>query len=303
MEATLEKATVFQYKRYSIHDGPGIRTTVFLKGCPLSCIWCHNPEGISPAPQMTFIRSRCIKCGMCTDSCSNSAIEHGDPFRTDRDACVLCGHCADICPTGAREISGAEVTAGEIMSEIEKDIPFYRTSSGGVTFSGGEPLSQAGLLREIIPLCRERGIHTAVDTSCQAPSDVFLEISGMTDLMICDIKLVDDEEMLRYTGVGASGVLKNIRLIANTDNDFIVRMPVVPGITDTWDNLRGVAGFLLSLPVLPVFEPLPYHTSWTDKCRRLGIRPSEDLPQEHGLGLSRVRDFFRNAGIICGAEV
>jgi len=292
------KARVFQFKRYSVHDGPGIRTTVFLKGCPLSCHWCHNPEGILSVPQMVFMASRCIGCGNCASVCPSGAIDPKDPSRICMERCDLCGICVEGCPAAAREIAGMDATPTEVMDLVERDIPFYGTSGGGVTFSGGEPLLQADFLEEILVECRDRGIHTAVDTSCCAPEEVFMRVSRLADLMLCDIKLVDDGEMLHYTGGDASRVLDNIRLLAGSGSAFILRMPVIPGITDTERNLQLVAEFLLGLPLMPDLQLLPYHSSWRDKYSRLGLPPPEGPDPDEGLGIIRALDFLREAGVL-----
>lgn len=293
----MEQATVFQFKRYSIHDGPGIRTTVFLKGCPLSCRWCHNPEGIPPHPQMVFIGSRCIGCGTCASVCPSGAIDPRDPSMTGRDMCTLCGSCAESCPAAAREMTGVEFTVAEVMDLVERDAPFYSSSGGGVTFSGGEPLQQADFLEEILGECRDRGIHTAVDTSCFAPTEVFMRISGLADLMLCDIKLMDEGEMLRHTGGNASKVLDNIRLLARSGSAFTVRMPVIPGVTDTDSNLRLLAEFLLGLPALPDLQLLPFHSSWRDKYSRLGLARPDWSGDEEGSGIGRALEILREAGV------
>jgi pyruvate formate lyase activating enzyme len=298
----LNGGLVFQFKRYSIHDGPGIRTTVFLKGCPLSCSWCHNPESISPLPQLMLLRNRCTGCGECVRACPAGAIDPGRPGKTDRTACILCGDCVGACPSGAREIAGRRVTADEVMSVVERDIPFYSESSGGVTFSGGEPLMQPEFLEDLLVRCRDMGIHTAVDTSCHAPREVMERIAGLADLMMCDIKLANDEQMLEYTGVRAGGILENIRTLAESGRPFVLRMPVVPGVTDSPDNLRRTADFILKLPCSSVLELLPYHSSYRDKYGRLGLTVHDSFTEDEGRRLQYVRETLDRAGISTGVE-
>jgi pyruvate formate lyase activating enzyme len=182
------KGCVFDIKKYAIHDGPGIRTTVFFKGCPLQCQWCHNPESWRESSELGFRRGRCIRCGQCVEVCKEQAIlltEDGPV--TNVDKCKLCGECADACATGAREIIGQEMTVSQVMGEVEKDIIFYDQSDGGVTFSGGEPLMQPDFLLAILNQCRAHGIHTAVDTTCYAEPEVVQKIAEKTDLFLCDL--------------------------------------------------------------------------------------------------------------------
>jgi pyruvate formate lyase activating enzyme len=298
----LRSGIVFQYKRYSIHDGPGIRTTVFLKGCPLSCSWCHNPESISPLPQLILLSNRCSGCGECASVCPSGAVDNRKPGKTDRSVCVLCGECVRTCPAGAREIAGRRVDAGEVISMVERDLPFYEESGGGVTFSGGEPLMQPEFLAELLEGCRERGISTAVDTSCHATDSVFMRIAGLADLMICDIKLAGNRQMLDYTGVEAGRILENIRSLAEAGSDYILRMPVIPGVTDAPDNLRGVADFISSLPGKPVLELLPYHSAYREKYRRLGLPVHDSFTEDSGKRLLYVRESLAGAGIVTGIE-
>ncbi|MBN2608514.1 MAG: glycyl-radical enzyme activating protein [Candidatus Fermentibacteraceae bacterium] len=298
----MNSGVVFQYKRYSLHDGPGIRTTVFLKGCPLSCSWCHNPESISPLPQLVLLSTRCFGCGECASACPSGAVDAKRPGKTDRTICTLCGECVRACPAGARAIAGQRTDVEEVMTMVERDLPFYEESGGGVTFSGGEPLMQPDFLAELLSRCRERGIHTAVDTSCHAPAPVFMMVAGLADLMLCDLKLAGDPQMLEYTGVKAGGILDNIRALAEDGGDFVLRMPVIPGVTDAPDNLRGVADFIKSLSRRPVLELLPYHSAYREKYRRLGITVKDSFTEDTGRRLTYVRESLTGAGIVIGIE-
>lgn len=299
----LSSGMVFQFKRYSIHDGPGIRTTVFLKGCPLLCAWCHNPESRSTEPQLAVYPSRCIGCGICAEVCPEGAVDPVDPSAAKRKKCTVCGICTESCPAAAREIIGRRISSGEVIDAIGKDIPFYEESDGGVTFSGGEPLLQFPFLEELLQLCRRMSIHTIVDTSCHAPSDVFMRAAEYADLLLCDIKLVDENDMIRYTGISGRLIMNNIRLLSERGDDFILRLPVVPGITDTEKNLAGVRDFILSLRTVPPLELLPYHSAWKEKCRRLGIQFSEEtVPDTHN-HLENALKFFSSSGIKAGSEL
>ncbi len=263
-----KKGLIFNIMRYSISDGPGIRTTVFLKGCPLSCLWCHNPEGPSPRKELRIRRDRCIQCGACLVCC---------PAPGSPDSCRLCGKCAEVCCTGARELLGRELTVPEAMAEIEKDIIFYDESGGGVTFSGGEPLLQAEFLLALLGACREQGIHTAVDTTGFAPFSVLEAAAPLTDAFLYDLKLMDNGQHLEDTGVPNSGILSNLSRLARGHQNITVRVPIIPGITDTDGNLEAMAAFLKPIPIQQV-EILPYHNTALAKYQHLGrTYPLADL--------------------------
>lgn len=293
----MRRGIVFQYKRYAIHDGPGIRTTVFMKGCPLSCSWCHNPEGISPRPQLLFNGNRCSGCGSCIKACATGALGP-EPGNVSPSLCDLCGECAAACPGGAMELAGEEVTSDEVMDMLSRDLPFYANSGGGVTFSGGEPLLQVGFLEELLARCSEAGIHTVVDTSCHSTPEALLRVAELADLIMCDIKLVEEDAMRHYTGVSPETILENIRLLSVEGMDFMVRMPVIPGITDTGSNLTGVRDFLLSLPSRPRLELLPYHSAWKRKFPGLGMELPAAMPEGEG-DIERAEEFFIESGLLC----
>lgn len=251
---------IFNIMKYSISDGPGIRTTVFLKGCPLNCLWCHNPEGQSARKELVFNRDRCIQCGACLAHC---------PVAGAQGSCLLCGKCAELCCTGAREIIGQELTVSEVLAEIEKDIIFYDESGGGVTFSGGEPLLQAEFLLALLQACKEQGIRTAVDTTGFAPFSVLASAAQYTDFFLYDLKLMDNEEHLEYTGVPNQGILDNLVRLAECHQSIAIRVPIIPGLTDTVGNLEAMATFLEPIPIRQV-EILPYHNTAAGKYQRLG---------------------------------
>jgi pyruvate formate lyase activating enzyme len=262
---------IFDIKKFSIHDGPGIRTTVFLKGCPLSCAWCHNPEGIAPARQVMVWENRCLRCGTCMTLCSAGAIHAvGDGFVTDRDVCVLCGECVANCPAGAREITGREVTVAEIMADVAKDTIFYDESGGGVTFSGGEPLLQSKFLRSLLQTCREREIHTAVDTTGFAAPTVLDRISHLVDLFLYDLKLMDDEKHRQYTGVSNALIHSNLKRLSAGGHAIVIRVPIIPGVNDDDENITRTGEFVSTLAHRHRVDILPYHNTAEDKYRRLG---------------------------------
>ncbi|RKY88532.1 glycyl-radical enzyme activating protein [candidate division KSB1 bacterium] len=266
----MKKGIIFDIKRYAIHDGPGIRTTIFFKGCPLRCLWCHNPEGISPAPELAFWENKCNNCGKCIEVCPNNAISGSDKLiLINREKCKMSGNCALVCPSGALEVIGKEVSIDDIMKEIEKDSLFYDESGGGVTFSGGEPLMQLEFLNALLEVCKERDIHTAVDTSGYAQSGTFEKILDKVDLFLYDVKIIDDEKHKKYTGVSNEIILKNLKLLARKKHRVNIRIPVIPGINDSKEDINKIVEFIISLKNVTEINLLPYHKGGTAKYKRL----------------------------------
>ncbi len=286
---SLKTGIIFDIQRFSIHDGPGIRTTVFFKGCPLRCWWCHNPEGQAPVRELMLREDRCIRCLECLKACENGAISQSDgTLTTALDKCTRCGNCAQVCPSGAREIIGREVTVSQVMAEVVKDIIFYDQSGGGVTFSGGEPLSQPDFLGGLLRESREREIHTAVDTSGCAPFSILSRICGDVDLFLYDIKLMDDEKHRQYTSVSNGLILKNLQELSQKGHQIIVRVPVVPGINDDEENVSKLGEFVASLTHPPQVHLLGYHKLGLEKYRRL--RRVWNLPETKPPSADRVAE-------------
>ena len=268
---TLSTGIIFDIKKYSIHDGPGIRTTVFFKGCPLACWWCHNPESQSPGVEMMVRDNRCIICGACVETCPQQAITlngHGAPV-TNWDKCDTCGQCAAVCYAEARQQVGRQMSVAEVLADIERDRAFYDESGGGVTLSGGEPLLQPDFLLALLCACRERDIHTALDTSGYTRWPVLDRVRPYVDLFLYDLKLLDETKHRQVTGVSNRLILENLQMLSQYGHDIIVRIPVIPGVNDDNDSLRQMAAFLADLPHRPDVELLPYHHIALDKYARL----------------------------------
>ncbi len=262
---------LFSLQRFSTDDGPGIRSTAFFKGCPLQCPWCHNPEGLNRDADLMWYDVRCIGARRCLEVCPEGALEltaHG--LQVDRHRCTACGKCPDACPSGALELVGRDWDAVALAAELARDSAFYSASSGGITLSGGEPLLQYRFLLDLLPLCREAGLHVALDTCAAVPGDWLEQVLPWIDMVLLDLKLIDSQRHHAATGLGNELVLANARRLAARQTRLWVRTPVIPGWTDDEANLRGLAGFIADeLPHVERWDLLAYTNLGRPKYHRL----------------------------------
>jgi len=278
--APMTKGLIFDIKKYAIHDGPGIRTTVFLKGCPLRCWWCHNPEGQSPQKELFYNAEKCLAgCTDCIAACPNQAITRDSTgISIDKSKCRMKEDCAGACPTGALKVIGQEISADELMKEIEKDRIFYQNSNGGVTFSGGEPLMQTNFLDAVLKKCKSQYLHTVVDTCGYAPFEDFEKIMDKVDLFLYDLKTMDEEEHLKSTGVSNQLVLDNLKKLGKSAREIHVRIPLIPGFNDSLENAQKTAQFIRNIPGINRINLLPYHRAGTQKYLNLKRTPKDISP-------------------------
>ena len=261
---------IFDIKRFAVHDGPGIRTTVFFKGCPLRCLWCHNPESLKKARHIVFFGNKCIGCGECFKRCPNNAIEATPQGRKYyRDKCTLCGTCVEYCYAEATVMEGKEVSVQEVIEEVKKDMPFYENSKGGVTLSGGEPTMQPEFCLAVLRESKKAGMHTAIDTSGCVKWETFRKILEYVDLVLYDIKHMDPIKHREYTGLSNELILANLRKLDELGIPIEIRMPIIPGLNDSEENLSAAARFLSELKNVQRIKLLPYHRLGEGKYERL----------------------------------
>lgn len=262
--------TVFNIQRYSLHDGNGVRTNIFFKGCPLQCPWCNNPESIDPAPSIMFDERICHQFGECLKPGNNVFTSDNQQLVIKRDKIADPLIYTDICPSKALMVAGQPKSIARIVKEIEKDLPFYKMSGGGVTLTGGEPLAQGAELRDLIIVLKEMGIHVAVETSLHLPWDMIERYIDLTDVFLADLKHLDNEKFLKYTGGNAALVLENFRKLNESGASFIVRVPVVPGFNFSDAELKSIIDFAASLENASEINFIPFHTLAKEKYLMLG---------------------------------
>lgn len=266
------KGFVFNIQRFSIHDGPRIRTTVFLKGCNLRCLWCHNPESIHPKPEIQLFLQKCIGCGKCFEVCPVHAHQVKDDKRVFlRELCIGCGKCAESCYAEALVMTGREMSVEEVLEEIDKDKLFYSNSGGGVTFSGGEAMLQKDFLKAMLIECKKRGFHTVLETAGNVPWQVFEEMLPYVDLFLYDIKVMNEQKHIEATGVSNRRIHDNLRKLAAGSANIWVRVPVLPGFNDNIGEMESIVDLVKDLKGITQVELLPFHNLGEGKYISLGM--------------------------------
>lgn len=300
----VKRGIIFNIQRFSLHDGPGIRTTVFFKGCPLNCNWCQNPEGIKSSIDLFYHSNKCLNCGLCLLNCPREAIRPGNNcVELNRNSCDICLKCTELCPAGAFQAVGKRVTIDELLKELLKDRLVYEESGGGVTISGGEPLLQPEFLLALLVTLKNNAIHTVVETSGYAPWPQLETIAGWTDLFLYDLKLVDEEKSIIYTGVSNRLVISNLKKLLLKDSKVMIRMPFIPGVNTSHENLHKVAELLGECAVKEL-ELIPYHNFGYAKYLNLGLKYSyASLEKPTAAAISETKELFARKGINITSEV
>ncbi|MDP6748092.1 MAG: glycyl-radical enzyme activating protein [Candidatus Poribacteria bacterium] len=296
----LMKGRIFDIKKFAVHDGPGIRTTVFFKGCPLKCWWCHNPESIRPKPELVLFENKCIHCNECFQVCPQEAHEKlPDGSRVyHQELCTLCGECVEVCYAEALVMEGRDVTVDEVMVELRKDIPFYENSGGGITLSGGEPTLQREFILELLKQCKAEGLHTAMDTSGQAQWKTFEKLLPYVDLILYDLKHMDHVEHKNHTGVSNELIHENLKKIDECGIPIEVRIPIIPGINDAKENILRSTKFLTEIKNITRVELLPYHNLGKSKYVRLGMEYQlNDLEPPGKEQMNEITEWMRPSGL------
>ena len=290
------KANIFNIQKFSIHDGPGIRTTVFFKGCQLQCIWCHNPESQNFKKEILYNKNKCTLCGNCVKTCQNNAIEINNNFlKMNMDKCTFCGDCTVCCINSARQIAGKEYTVDEVMEEVLKDRVFYKNSKGGATLSGGEPLIYAEFVEELLMKLKKENIHTAVDTCGCVDFKVLERVSRYTDLFLYDLKTMDDEKHILYTGVSNINIIDNLIKLSEIHNNINLRLPLIEGINADEDNILGILRLIKKTNIKKI-NLLPYHDIAMHKYEKLGREYYEYMKRPADEKLEEFKGIFEKEG-------
>ncbi|WP_414164756.1 glycyl-radical enzyme activating protein [Superficieibacter sp. BNK-5] len=293
------EGVLFNIQRYSLHDGPGIRTIPFFKGCPLACKWCSNPESQRPQPELLFKKNDCIRCGKCIEVCPQNALSPTNPSFVDRERCVQCGECTKVCPTQALEMKGKRMTVNEVIRELQKEENLFRRSGGGVTLSGGEPLAQPEFARELLKACKAKGWHTAIETTGFTTKEVVEDVFPWIDLALTDIKAINPAVHEHNTGVNNNRILENLLRISFITK-VIVRIPLVPGVNDNEEEIRSIAEFAKLMSGVDTIHLLPYHTFGENKYTLLGrIYPMGDTPSLAEKNVERLKKLIESMGFHC----
>ena len=288
---------LFNIQRFCIHDGDGIRTCVFLKGCPLRCVWCHNPEGLTAEPTLSFDVRKCTVCGRCLAVCAARKIENGI-VRIDRAKCTLCGRCADVCLRDANELIGREMTAQEVMAQVLKDKVFYAASGGGLTVTGGEPSMQAAFTLDILTLAKHAGISAAVETCGIGSRDFYEKAAGLGTTFLYDLKCMDPARHRRLTGADNAQILSNLYYLMDAGADLILRLPMIPGCNDRSEDIAALSDLLLAHKGRYRYaQIMPYHALGTGKAEQIGTFPAYVHDSADDAQTERWRSLFASHGI------
>lgn len=295
-----DKGIVFDIQRFSVHDGPGIRTIVFLKGCPLRCTWCSNPESKHRELQIMYIKRNCIGCKRCTDACPKDALSFYPKFSVDYSKCDLCGKCIDVCYSEALSLSGQYQTVEQVIGELKKDNIHYKRSGGGITLSGGEALLQPKFAVELLKACKGKGWHTAIETTAFTNQTVLDQVLPWLDLVLLDIKHTDDRKHREFVGQSNEVILKNARYIGQFGIPMIIRVPIVPTFNDEIDEVKDIAAFAKSIKGVKEIDLLPYHRLGENKYEYLNydyqLKGIEPPTKEKMLSLKNI---VEETGLIC----
>ena len=261
---------VFNIQKFSIHDGPGIRTTVFLKGCPLRCLWCHNPEGLSREREIEYEPTKCILCGACGGVCENHAFSEESGHLYARESCTRCGRCLERCVAGALKFVGNDMTVEQVMKKVLSDKIFYETSGGGMTVSGGEPFYQHEFTTELLKAAKAEGLHTAVETSGFCRTEIILAALPCIDLFLFDYKATGDELHRKLTGVPQAPILDTLRAVSDAGGKIVLRCPIIPGANDTEEHFAAIAALAEEISGIEHVDLEPYHPLGTGKAEKIG---------------------------------